>query len=128
MQESTRLNLEKRIREVVNGVCQANGATAEIRYSHGYACTNNHPGLTLKCKEIAEDLFGKEGVTDIEPFLASEDFSAYRQVIEKASFIFVGVNNPEESYPHHHEKFFMDESAFSRAVAFWIKAANELLN
>ena len=64
---------------------------------------------------------GVEAVNETEPVMGGEDFSYYLQNV-KGTFFFTGARNPEaqESFPHHHPKFDINEKALlvaAKAVA-----------
>ena len=56
--------LERRMREVVQNVAAAYGATAKFHYERNYPVTVNHPEQTEKAIAIARDVAGEANVDD----------------------------------------------------------------
>ncbi|GHU61674.1 N-acyl-L-amino acid amidohydrolase [Clostridia bacterium] len=97
---------EKRLREVIDGICKAHGATYELLYDKGYNPLVNDEACTALAKTVAIKLFGEEACKDALPQLGGEDFSYY---LEKApgTFVFIGGGGFDEGCPfvNHHPKF-----------------------
>ncbi|MBF8378692.1 amidohydrolase [Alicyclobacillus mali] len=95
---------------VIRGIAEAQGASYEFRYDRGYRPVVNDPELTAFVRATLEDEFG-DLVTDAEPTMGGEDFSAY-QTVAPGTFFFTGIRRPDgEAYPHHHPRFDIDENA-----------------
>ena len=107
--------IRQRIETIIKGVCDSFGANFEIHYEHGDPPLLNDPKLTSFMKQTATSLFGEEVVVDIEPILGGEDFAYYSLKIP-ASYIFIGIGDPNHPYGHHHPKFDIDENMLSVGV------------
>ena len=59
--------LESRVREVVHGIAEANGATTCVEYSRNYPITMNHPRQTEFAVRIAGEVAGPGKVTADTP-------------------------------------------------------------
>ena len=57
-EKEDRDRLERRIREVAEGVAKCMGATAEVIYERGYPTTRNHPDQTRFAAEVATAVAG----------------------------------------------------------------------
>ena len=61
--------------------------------------------------------------------MGGEDFAYYCETIPGV-MAFVGIKNPEKGidYPHHHEKFNIDEDALTVGVSLYAQFAVDYLN
>jgi len=117
------------IERIVKGVCDAYGATYEISFVFTYPAVVNDDGITAKLKAMAERLYGSDAVEIGKPTMGGEDFSAF---LTKAPgcFVALGAGNPEKgcTFPNHHPRFNVDESALRTGVGFLVHGAFELLS
>src|SRR3712207_6718273 len=91
--------LERRMREIVQNVASAYGATAHFSYGRNYPVTVNHPEQTAKAVETAREIAGEANVQpDAPPVMGGEDFS-YMLEARPGAFIFVG--NGDTAGLHH---------------------------
>ncbi|MGY3718266.1 M20 metallopeptidase family protein [Sutcliffiella cohnii] len=107
-----REQLEKEIRHVVHHSLALSGATYDLEYIHGYPALYNHPNEVEKVKKSMNYFAEKFTFVEMAPVLGAEDFAFYLR--EKPGvFFFVGGGSEEFNavYPHHHEKFDVDERA-----------------
>jgi amidohydrolase len=113
---------------MVSGVTEAHGATGRLDYLEGYAPVVNDEAATALVQEAAVAELGADAVVEQEPIMAGEDFSAYQQVVPGTFFV-VGARNESigASYPHHHSRFAIDESALRNGIAVLTRAALDLL-
>ncbi|MBY0121117.1 M20 family metallopeptidase [Bacillus sp. S/N-304-OC-R1] len=110
--EEVRNLMENRVKSVIEHITAAHGATYDLDYVRGYSPLYNDPDLAQKAKASAEKVLGKELVYDAPMLMASEDFSAYTNVIP-GCFLFLGGGKEEQGcgYMNHHPKFkILDES------------------
>lgn len=96
--------IERRMSEVVDGVCQAHGATGKVKYTRGYPSLYNHPKET----DLLKTLF-KDQISATPARMGGEDFSYYLEKFA-GSFFFVNAGyHSGYNYPHHHPKFAVDD-------------------
>lgn len=113
-----RTDLQTRIRAVIDGICAAHGAKANLRYEQGYPVTRNHDDQTDFAASVARTVAGDANVaTDMEPVMGAEDFS-YMLETRPGAFIFVG--NGDSEGLHHPEYNFNDE-AIPFGSSYWAK-------
>lgn len=114
---------------VIKGVTEAHGASYDFKYEKGYRPVINDQDVTKQIEEAVIDLFGEEAVEHMPPSMVGEDFSAFQQKAP-GTFIFVGAGNEEKGivYPHHHERFTVEEAALEKGVKLFVKAAFKFLN
>lgn len=84
------VQLESRMRSVVEGICQANGADYEFEYTHEFAPTVNHKKCVDFVKQAAINVVREDKVdADCEQWTASEDFGTFLQHVP-GCFLFLG--------------------------------------
>ncbi|WP_122522955.1 M20 aminoacylase family protein [Pannonibacter phragmitetus] len=118
--DATRDLAEKRLNDIVNALCTAYGATAEIEFRRGYPVTANHDDQTDFAVSVAEEIAGPERVQrETEPMMGGEDFS-YMLLERPGAYIFAG--NGDSASLHHPRYNFNDglipsgSSYFARLV------------
>jgi amidohydrolase len=121
--------LEREFKTIVEGVCAALHAKAEIRYERGYSPVVNHDKETDLFFKVAKDLLGADKVAEIPPLTGSEDFGAYLEHVPGA-FFHVGAATPDgrEMFTHHHPKFDIDERAIVIAGKTMLSLTYHYLN
>ncbi|MES3708718.1 M20 family metallopeptidase [Pseudomonas putida] len=82
--------LEKRMREVSEGICAMHSASCLFEYTHEFAPTVNWAPNTEVAVAAARNVVG-DGAVDpqVAPMMISEDFGAFTQRIP-GSFVFIG--------------------------------------
>ena len=75
----------------------------------------NSAELYQTARSAVQEVLSPEAVQGVLPQLGTEDFSAYGQ-IAPAFFTFVGSGG---EYPHHHERFDIDERVLSISSALY---------
>ncbi len=126
--DETRQLLAKRIRDIVDGICKAHGATYNFDYMFGYPAIQQDKELAAFVKKCAVELVGPEKVMDSKRLSGSEDFSYYGQKAP-ACFLMLGAGLPEDGYAYggHHPKYCIDETAMEKGVELEVKVAQEFL-
>jgi amidohydrolase len=112
MDEEWRAKAHIKIRQIVEGICAAFGATADLEIRKGYPFLMNNPQLTRKMKAGAIEYLGKENVVDLDIWMAAEDFSYYTQEIP-GCFYRLGTRNEAKGIVSgvHTPTFDIDEDA-----------------
>ncbi|MBM6579047.1 amidohydrolase [Microvirga sp. BT689] len=109
---------ESRIRAIVENVCAAFGAKAEIDYDRGYPVTMNDPDKTEFMAGVARAVAGETAVdTTVPPLMGAEDFS-YMLEQRPGAYIFLG--NGDTAGVHHPAYDFNDEAS-PYGVSLWAK-------
>jgi len=113
--------LISRVKQIVTGIAQAEGATAEITipYESHYPVTYNNPLLTDEMLPSLRATAGADNVIAGPALTGSEDFSFYANKVP-GLFIFLGGmpkgGDPKTVPVNHSPDFFIDESAFPLGV------------
>jgi amidohydrolase len=116
--------IEQRMRTILKGVTEANGATGEVtRYERGAPATINDLTLTRESVPALERALGKDHVSRIPPAMVSEDFSFFANEIPGFYFRLGQVKPGTTSSDHHTPTFVADDSA----IPVGVKAMSYLL-
>ena len=121
--EATREAVKERIRRVVEGVCAAHGATADVDIIEGYPVTVNDPAFAPWALGIARAVLGDEPVVETTaPIMGAEDFSYVLQQVPGAMF-FLGARpadqDPATAPANHSNRVVFDESAMASGAALY---------
>lgn len=117
------------LRKIVQGVAEANDATADVKITHGYTGVINHQRSAELVARSARELFGEESVREDVPGMGTEDFGYFNEDVEGAYFL-SGAGNPEVSpyYPGHNSRYMIDEAAIPKMAALHAQIAVNFLN
>ncbi|MCF6094943.1 amidohydrolase [Microaerobacter geothermalis] len=96
------------IRRLSEGICSAFGAACEVEYTYGDPPVINDEEMNHLVQQAASFVVGEENVIEATPSMGGEDFAYYLQK-KPGCFFFVGIQNDQNVYPHHHPKFDIDE-------------------
>lgn len=115
------------IERIVRGVCDAHGATYDLKYEFGYRPLINTDWVAAQLKDIALDTVGAEHFQDAKPTMGGEDFSAYLEKAPGAYFnVGSGSDDADSRWPHHHPRFTIDETSLETGVRMLHAAALRL--
>ncbi|WP_026896149.1 M20 family metallopeptidase [Clostridiisalibacter paucivorans] len=119
----------KVIERIAKNSANSYRAEAQLEYTYGTPPTINTEGASKLATTVVEKLYGTDAVGMMEKVTGGEDFAMY---LEKAPGViaFVGIRNEakECDYPHHHERFNMDEDALEKGSALYAQYAIDFLN
>jgi hippurate hydrolase len=117
--------LEKRVREIAEGVAALHGASVKLRYTRGYPVTVNHAEQTSFAAGVASEIAGKDRVNDtLPPMMGAEDFS-YMLNARPGAFIFVG--NGESSAGLHHPAYDFNDEIIPLGSSYWVRLVEKAL-
>lgn len=120
-----RMEIAERIKEVVTYTAKAYGCEAEIDYQFKTGpIVHDNMEFNNLVRGAAAKLFGEECVKKNPPITGSDDFAYFCQDIP-GIFAFIGASNPEKDciYPHHHERFNVDEEEFVKGTGLFVQTA-----
>src|ERR1051325_11481102 len=100
------------MRETLQSVAAAYGATAELEMGDGNSVTYNEPALVEETLPTIRRIVGAENAVALKPFMPAEDFSAYQKVVP-GFYYFLGVGNgaKEITAGWHTPDFDVDEDS-----------------
>ena len=116
-----RARVEKQFRQIVQGVCEAYGASAEIDWQPGSPAVLNDSRLCALARRVA--LADGLKVDRQEDTLGGEDFSVYLQD-KPGVFVRIGTGG---DYPAHHPRFTVDPAALCPAACYLADLAQACL-
>lgn len=124
---STREQMQANVRQVVEGIAAAHGASAELEIEPGYPVTVNDAAFADHVADLARDLIGPDDVAEMEaPIMGSEDFSYVLQRVPGA-MVFLGAclpgTEPGEGPQNHSNFVVFDEPAMAVGVALYAAVA-----
>jgi hippurate hydrolase len=118
-----RTMVEKRVREVVEGVARMTGAKIDLGYVRGYPVVVNHAAQTDFAIKVAGDVAGSGNVQEMPPLMGGEDF-AYMLERRPGAFIFCGNG---DSAGLHHPAYNFNDDAIVFGTSYWIKLVENTL-
>jgi amidohydrolase len=123
-----RQSVPAKMERIVKGITEAHEAGYDFKYEFGYRPVINDNEVTAVIEETVREVFGEEALDMMKPNMGGEDFSAF---MEKAPgcYFYVGAGNEEKgiTYPHHHERFTIDEDALEIGVKTFLHATFKFL-
>ena len=111
-----RAKMAERIERVLKGVCDGAGATYDFAYLWRYPVTSNDADQTRYVKALAQATVGAEAVIDVAQIMGAEDFSFFAEKVPACFYTLGTSSGPATSWPHHHARFDIDESALATGV------------
>jgi len=128
LDENWRDEAHIRIRQIATGMAESMGGSIELEIRKGYPFLKNEPLLTGRCQTSAQAYLGAENVTDLDVWMAAEDFAYYSQHVPSC-FYRLGVRNESKGIVHsvHHPSFDIDEEALENGCGLFAWLALEEL-
>jgi amidohydrolase len=117
----------ERIRQVVDGICAAYGASFSLNYRQLYPAVVNDTAIAQMVQSVAETVV--ELPSRIIPecrTMGGEDMSFFLQQVPGCYF-FVGAANLNKglTYPHHHPRFDFDETALLLGTEMFVRCVEK---
>lgn len=108
---------EARLRAILKGITEAAGASGEVvRYERGAPATINQPELTRATVPSLERAVGKDHVSKVPPWMASEDFSYFANEVPGFYFRLGQVKPGTTSGDHHTPTFLADDASIAVGI------------
>lgn len=121
---------DKRIEQVIAGICQSYGANYKFDYCSYYPPTINDATMAELVRSVAESVVETPaGIVPECQTMGGEDMSFFLQEVPGCYF-FLGSANPEKNlaYPHHHPRFDFDETALGMGVEIFVRCVEKFCN
>ena len=126
---AVREQLERRVRQVSEGVAAAFRASVEVEWTPGYPSLSNDASATALVESVAKNVLGSDSLMPMPLQLGAEDFS---QVLNKVpgAYFFLGVSHPSwpKPKPIHSNEFMLDEDALPLGTAMLASVAMRYLD
>lgn len=110
---------ERRLQEVLNGICTLSGCTGELNYERGYMAVDNDSKMTEYMSNNVKSLFGEDALVNVEPAMTAEDFSFY---LNKKPGVLAWIGTTaegEEVFPLHNSHYAPNEDVLWRGSALF---------
>ncbi|MFO1267336.1 MAG: M20 aminoacylase family protein [Rubrivivax sp.] len=127
--------IERRMREVAEGICAAHGATCEFTFDRGYPVTVNHVAETAFVKSVLGDVVGAGNVLPFEPTMGSEDFSFFLQAKPGCYFMIGNGDGTHRDHGHgvgpctlHTPSYDFNDELIPLGATAWVRIAEAWLN
>lgn len=117
----------QRIEQLISGICQAHGASYELKYWQLYPAVINHPEIANLVRSVAEQVVETPiGIVPHCQTMGGEDMSFFLQEVPGCYF-FLGSANLSRglTFPHHHPRFDFDETALSMGVEIFVRCVEQ---
>ena len=121
--KETRSYIEKRLREVCNGIAEAHGAEIKIQFDlvNKYPPTINSKKESIFAADVAKNLVGEDKViTDIDPSMGGEDFS-YLLEEKPGTYLYLGQGDDNHKAHLHTTKYDFNDNLLPVGVNFWVE-------
>lgn len=113
--EKTRLQISEAVERIASGIGSAHRVKTEVDCTYATPILINSNELYEIVANATESVLSKEAIVSFTPQLGTEDFSRYGE-IAPIFFTFIGSGG---CFPHHHERFDIDEKVLPIAVALY---------
>ena len=128
------LLIERRMREVAEGICAAHGATCVFEFVRGYPVTVNHVAETDFVERVLGDVVGAANVLPFEPTMGSEDFSFFLQAKPGCYFMIGNGDGAHREHGHglgpctlHNPSYDFNDDLIPLGATSWVRVAEEWL-
>ena len=121
---------EKRMDQLIAGICQSHGASYQLEYWSLYPPVINDARIAELVRSVASDVVETPiGIVPECQTMAGEDMSFFLQAVPGCYF-FVGSANPAKdlAYPHHHPRFDFDEIALGMGVEIFVRCVEKFFS
>ena len=124
----TQTLIEKRMRQIVEGICAAHGATASVDYRQDFIVTSNSAAETRQVIEAATALAGSDAVNDnCDTCGGSEDFA---RMLQHAPGCFAFIGNGTDGHHGtslHNPGYDFNDALLPIGRDYWITLVNRQL-
>lgn len=117
---SIRDQIERKIKEIVKGIANANGGESEVVYIRKYPPTINSEKESIFASNVAKELVGEKNVQmDVEPSMGGEDFS-YLLNEKPGSYLYIGQGDVDHKDNLHTTKYDFNDDLLPIGVNYWV--------
>jgi amidohydrolase len=109
-------SVEKRMREIFDGITRSAGASFTLEFDRSHPVTVNDSSLAARFDPVLRRVVGTDRVMVRPPITGAEDFSYFAQQVP-GFYLFIGVVPPgKASGGHHTPTFYADDQAIPVAM------------
>ena len=121
--------IEKRMKDMIEGIAKAYGGEASIIFQNNTSITYNDEELTARILPSLQTVAGEENVIIMKATTGGEDFSFFQEKVPGVYFFLGGMTaGNTESFPHHTPDFMIDESGLLLGVKAFTQISIDYLN
>jgi amidohydrolase len=120
--------IERRMREVAEGICQAFGASCEFQFGRKYPPTVNHDAQTAFAHTVLQEFVGAAHVHEFEPTMGAEDFSFYLQQKPGCYFVIGNGDGVHRAAGHgsgsctlHSPSYDFNDELIAVGASLWVR-------
>lgn len=122
-------NLPLIIKRIIKKTASSFNAHAELKYMEGALPCINDPVVSEIAKKSITKLYGDGVISHLKKSMVTEDFAFFSQKVPGVIAFLGGGNELKKStYPHHHEKFNIDEDVLTIGTSLYAQFALDFLN
>lgn len=121
---AVRDKMANRLEEISKAAAAVYGAECEFEYRRCTPAVINCPEETDMLRQAVSQIFGQEALHGLEKTTGGEDFAWFLERIP-GSYVRIGASAAAEgkNWPHHHERFDVDEEALVNGAAVLCQTA-----
>ena len=117
--------LEKRVTQIVEGLCAAHDARATINLMQGYPATVNTDTETELAASVISDIIGDANLRhDLLPSMGSEDFAF---MLQRRPGSYVWIGNGTASHGLHHPSYDFNDEILTLGATYWARLVETAL-
>ena len=118
-------HIEKRMSEMVNGICSAHGATGDVDFRIIFHPVQNDANVSEIAAGICDELVGDTNVfREGQPGTGSEDFSFMSEQIPSC---YLNLGNGSESHSLHNHDYDFNDEALVYGASFFARVVEKTL-
>jgi amidohydrolase len=126
--------IEKRIREIVEQLPKAFGATGELRFHRNYPPTVNHTKETEFARSVMRELAGDAQTLEFEPTMGGEDFS-FMLLAKPGCYNIIGNGGGDHRHQGHglgpcslhNPSYDFNDEVIPLGASYWVRLAEKFL-
>lgn len=103
--------VERRMREIFEGISRAGGGSYTLDINRAYPVTVNDTALAARMRPTMERVAGRENVVPVDPTTGAEDFSYFSNAVPGLYFRLGSVKPGTVSGGHHTPTFMADDAS-----------------
>lgn len=124
-----RMEIEGKMRKIIENTAAAMGATAVLEYDYYPApVINDDEDLNQIARDAVVKLYGEESIQELPPMMGSEDFAYYSEKVPSV-FGFLGSRDEKAGLTasNHNDHYTVPESVLKRGAALYAQFAADYL-
>lgn len=121
--------LERRMREICQGIASAHNVACEVDYTHEFVPTVNWPQAVPVAVSAAAAVVGAGNVDgNVAPMMISEDFGAFLKVVPGA-FVFIGngATDAPGGVPLHNSRYDFNDAILPVGASYFAEVVRQRL-